>query len=1272
MREIQPDAFRRLNKNAFERFCQRLLEVEYEERFEANALRIEGAAEEDVSDGGRDLRVIVTREPIAASHWALLPDQPCDVWYSCKSHKDDGRKREPGGWRKQVREDLDPAPRLVVGTTGELHEDVDERSERKQPPSRELLDALSQGGRYVVLVNVRAEKQVEFERELRTVFDYWIRKLIDPSASLDRDAVLVRDASYLARVFNARPFAPSPALARELAIGEPDFLSDWRRWTEHYTRDRRDMKWEPDDRRRTLGTKLRGFLTSDERTPVFRLWGPPGVGKTRLVHQVLSEADVTDRVRFSEDASEVRAWLTNSDTTLAGDLILVVDEVPPADAVGLARDFQTHAPASARLVVVGPQELGHQGRPEPESLDRLDDAQTRAILANEIGPNDARIELALGLCRGYPLFAYWLGHALANDSDLLAEPGAALTGDDDPWDATCAVLVGPRGTDEHQWRARATRRGKALLLASLTTDHAWSRLDHDERRALADALGLSWAELETAAGECVSRSLLRVRGEHRYVSPANLERLVLNHFFSDRGPGGPPLDPRRLVRELPSFFDALSTRARLVHASDSCKRNLAHGALSELRSAARSRDSTRLRELAPLLGAASHAAPEDAVAAIEAVFEALGVETIAAGSFADALSGSLRHISHRRICAASFERVESLLFNLARHEPSQQQASDSSVLGPPAGWARSIWTSLFQPLTHLTRQSYELRFELLSRRLHSQDPHERELAVEALGHAVGQPGGGWAAGWDDIDGPWEHEQSPLPDYGARYGQAWSALLDASTDASVEVSGRARELIAGCLRFGLDGGLGPAHVARLTKLRSTWSIDERERLAEQVDDVIRYDLEGLGQRKALAQAFIHLREAAQPSSLEERIVAQVGRWHPGPWPININDRARLEHHLDIKLARELVADPHLLVAMLPWLSSPKAVRARQFAHAIGQADEPMRLLALLRDNSHDLAANRFTAAYVLGWLEAVGDATFDDWLEIARDRESPELLARILTIAPGNDHRAGLLLDLLRAHELPGPALAGFGFFTRWSKQVSTELLDQILVDLSKRDDSTMTTEGIGLLETRLQRAADDLAPTVRAAAHELLEREYGTLSSIVARGWTRSVVALAEHGDFPPLLTAIEYAASHSEYPHHVVDVLRTVAEAGLADCVWPIVARLLGGSNEADRRWLARIVTDARFVDAVTPKLILDWIGDDERRATEVVGMIAPRWLIRGEIAPALVSRFGADSEVGELLAEEADEVIDLDSWLTAAEPELRRWAERATRSRARSVSSG
>src|SRR5690606_5153184 len=102
-------------------------------------------------------------------------------------------------------------------------------------------------------------------------------------------AVKVRDATHLAKVFNERPFLLTEAVSRELALDEPEFLLDWECWTELYTLDRPRMAWKPDAWRKRLTDQIQEFLASESH-PVFRLWGPPGVGKTRLVHHVLEQA----------------------------------------------------------------------------------------------------------------------------------------------------------------------------------------------------------------------------------------------------------------------------------------------------------------------------------------------------------------------------------------------------------------------------------------------------------------------------------------------------------------------------------------------------------------------------------------------------------------------------------------------------------------------------------------------------------------------------------------------------------------------------------------------------------------------------------------------------------------------------------------------------------------------------------------------------------------------------------------------------------------------
>lgn len=1162
MRELEAHALRALTKTQFQRFCLRLLEEEYLARFEPKTVEIESGFE-DEPDGGRDLRAVVSRSAHTRAHWALLPDEPAahesaDFWYSCKTHKSDAHGRDPGGWRKQIRDDLDPSPRIINGRTGKLVDNAEDiaRSEEKRSPPADLLAALHSGSGFVVLVNVEASKRLEFEAELRTLFGFWLHRKFGRVPNLQH-VVRVRDASYLARVFNERPFTLSPELQARLRIDEPAHLLDWVRWTEEFERDRRDMVYREDVGRATIAKQLLESISSDQRAAVFRLWGPPGVGKTRLAHHTLEAANLQERVRFSQDFIGVLQWLTSRDGGPADDQILVVDEVPPIQAGTLAKTFGAIAPARARLIIVGPQDLGNVGGPTPVLVERLEPDTARAILIDEMNAADERIAVALALCGGYPLFAMWLGHALALDPELLRAPGSALTNDHDPWDAACAVLVGPRGADQDAWRAAAERRAKALLLASMTTERSWDGLQHDEEVRIVDALGIGWSDLMGAARECENRGLLRrpSAGNRRYVSPANLERLVLNHFFGDSGPGGPPLDPRRLARTLPEFFPTLLPRAELVIASDACKRNLSSAVFAEIHEAMGRNDGATARRLAEFLPWASHHDPSLALAQIESLFGEFGPERIVAalGRWA---GESLAHLTHREIGAGEFERVEALLFELARA---------GFTPGELRGFA---WTHLFAAVLHLTRRPFEERFAILQRRLASKDTRERALAVVALGHLV-EPRSISATieeQRDDVDGPWEHAQTPEPDYHQRFRAGWSTLLDMCEDSDETVSALARTAVAANLKNGLSIGLDDLHIDRLAAAVSNWTARQRGRLIERLDD-----------NPDRSESLSRLRTALEPVTLDEKLLTRVGRWPSGPRLVEIDQWRERVQARDAELAREIIT--HAAAEHFEWLRSNEAVRAREFATALGREDRELRLLPQLQAAANDSAGRAVVAAYMAGWAEVAGDLLFDQWRAVAAI--DPETLARVLARVPGTDARARQLLALLRDSKVPSDAVAGVGLAARWAASVSNPVIDELLIALDERLDEGTAREGVGLTRTRLTRTSSELSDRTRAAMHRLLGRAgRASLPSVVAVPWIESVVTLAHHGDLEPLDAALRHVArpNYVGFSHHLVEALQLLVRTGFSAQIWAVLVDLLDDEVAAGK--LAPVLEDSGLLE--------------------------------------------------------------------------------------------
>lgn len=1266
MRRIDSRALRKLAKHDFERFCRKLLDAEVS-RFPASdppPVELEGPGLDDTADGGRDLRARIEQRAHEEGHWNLLSSTPADIWFSCKSHKDDGptTKAEPRSWMAQVRADLDPSPRIGQAYRSELVEDAPRIAREKlvagkHPPKR-LLEHLRDGGCFHVLVNVGASQRAEFEAEIAAILGFWIEVLWGSRVAL-HDRIKIRDAHHLANVLEARPVRLDSDLEAALGLGEPEILLRWPEWTLRLTKERPPLDvFGMDDRRRALVEQLRRFLTApDSHEKVLHLWGPPGVGKTHLVHHVIAELpELHARVRFTQRVSDIGRFLQQREPRLADDVVLVVDEAPTAGLGNvLLGPFEaaTLDSSRARLIVIGPRDGRYRGRPDPRAVEPLADAAIREILMSEMAGNDERLETVLELCEGYPLFAFWLGKALADDPYLLREPRARLTGDRCPWEATAAVLVGPRGDDASAWEQRAVALAKALLLSVLAHAEAWASIDDTEQEALAKALRTSWDALLESAHDCERRGLLRSLDDgRRYISPANLERMILNYFFDGRG----PVDPADIARRCPRRYTRLQERAHRVEASDACKRSLASAHLDALESLL-TNPSTMVEELriAPLRWS-SHDAPERT---------ALTIESLVAAS--DAMSESdlvwaLVHLSVRRLSASAFAAVEASLFRIG----TEGIAHHRHV-------ALQTWARLFACRAHFTHRPFEERLALLRHRLRSSSPGERKAAIAGLGPAIGSSTTtSITPGWDDEDRPWEHQGGPSLDLDQRSERAWSMLLDISNDADPDVAAAARSLVASGLRLGLAGGLTVGALEQLTGLVKSWAAHERRLVAAQLAE-IDHGMLARSRGDAIVEPLRRLRESVAPTGLFEHLVAHVGHRALA----RRSEPAELHTAADVAIAEALVARPPELRACIGWLASGEAIRWRELARTIGRCDPEQTLLPLILEiveqSPSSVLGRGLVAIYLTGWGETLGADGFDAWIEQdATGRGVSALLrARAIVTSGGSDRRAAMLLRLIAHEALPPDALEGLGYDESWGGAVALELVDELLLALARCGDPG-AREAVGLSAMRLARSTSCDA-RVRWALHDILTRTgERRIPAIEAIAWRRAVLRLAASGDWHPIKGLLAKIASggSSEYPHHLDDVLGRLVQQGFSSRIWSILSEILVAHAPTDS--LVLLVEQVDLFHVLDPEVVMKWIGMDAGRAIRVAEVLTPRAPRLEPVARELIGKLGADHDAAMILGRHAcaphgfygtDDALAARAklarqWSLDDDPEVRRWA--------------
>lgn len=1212
---LTTEKLRKLDKHRFERFCRALLDADRTARFERGTVEIAGPNDEDVPDGGLDLQARVGTAAVATAETPLLRHGPGWVLYSCKSHRDDASTRPPSGWIAQVRREIDPAPSIYDARRKAVAADASERADQTPDALRDLIERICRDdAEYCVLINVGASDRSrladEFARRLRER----ARLLLGPDVDVRDHQVRVLDANELVNAFNERPFAIPTELEYALG-GRDDAFRSWSTWVESIENERRILDYVEDHHRAELHARLESLM--DQPSPG-SLWivGDPGVGKTRAVHRFFDKhPELQHRIRQTDDWEDVEYWLRQDRPRSMRDVLLVVDEVPSRRGDELAREFRRSAATTeVKLVMIGTRGEG-QGNVSPVfALPRLGRSEFRRLIEAELdnahsqGPVRARVSMLVErLSQGYPLFAMWLTQGLAKNPELLDEPGTGLTDARDPWTATSLVLASRSAHSTYeQWNAAADIRGRALLLAMLVPRGRWIFSSELEQR-FASALGRSWAELDEAARDCRTRGLLReTKRGLLYISPTNLERLVLNHYFG--GPH-PPLEPGRLRDRLGSRVDRLLVRAQRVGASTSCRTQLADALLD------RALEGLNNDVAVPdILLRIAHERP---VAVARRVRGMVGSTAGPAPRRMEEISRTIRHLRHRKLDESTFALVEDALF----------------ALSPNEDWA-VIFTSGF----HATYQTFEFRLGLLETRLDSADPDHRRAAIAGLRFAI-QPRGRprVSASSDDIDvataGPWE---IPSPEESAeRSACGWALLLRVADDHDREVSAAARHEIAQNFPEGTKLGLRarPTLLHDLAEATQRWTLPERNALGRAMDDVDRHDVDPFPNAP---QALDTLRAAIEPHSLEERLIAQVGRWHPLSGSLEAPEFEDQQLQADRTLAAECVASPDTLLGCEQWLDSRDALRVSTFGRALGEVDRDLVLLDPLRERIEAGALHSLTASYLAAWARRDPSA-FDRWIERVSPR--PRLGEVIATAIAGNDassFRAEILSDLVERRRVTTTSLRGIGSWG-WGRELAIDVLDRLVTALTKTDEPELARPAVGLAGHRIE--ARPVDPSIADVLVRLVDLTRSThLPASGEQDWVALVTVLAHEGR-TEVLTSIAGAIGDPGYSHQAAQAIEKLSAEGLADELWHALSVALTHDPQFARP-LEFMLSQTSLRERLSAETIMEWVGHDPQRGTTVARLTAPHQEVLDPLAHGLIERFGRDSDVARTIEARAGSI--------------------------------
>jgi hypothetical protein len=765
--------------------------------------------------------------------------------------------------------------------------------------------------------------------------------------------------------------------------------------------------------------------------PIFTLYGDPGVGKTRLVYQALTDLPgASGLVVYTEGREEaIRiAYDVAQDRSLHA--ILVADECS-SDARRLLAEVAGGASGRLRVIAIGDTGDGPDSAQPDNFLRKPAPEAVQDVLARNFPrvPADLRRGYA-DLCEGLigpaaELCRSWrrtglrdsIGRALVMAEDCLDR---GVPSDDDQRVIEAISLL--------------TRVGyKDEVKHELTTLCKITGLDHNEFRQRASHLHQTTGFVGQA-------------GRYYYVTP----KIVAQAAFCRAWRRWGVADPERFLDEIPPEI-AKQFQDRVARSAPDKVRECISRLFADWAASVQPEhlaDPAVTQRLIVLV----ETDPQSHLPRLRALVER-SIDQELFGVVGDSISGQWgprRHLVWlaERLAAFAeyFEDAEAVLLRLAVTE-SEHRISNN---------ATAIWKQLFRIFLSGTEAPFANRLELLRTRLSSADGRVSALALDAL-EGVLEPHPWSVVGPFVVAGrvrPDEWRPQTHLEYAECFRATADLLRQAAGSDRADVSLRARKLAMTRLWQLLDGGQLAAAQDILTP--SGLSEEMRAQLLPEVDNYLELRTEPADDRHRLPEDYLQqIRSwlaSLRPQDFHGRLVTAVA---VNPW-LYTRDRREEEWRSELRaLAAECIRDPGLLDREMTWLCSPDARSAAYFGDHLSGADTDDALLDAIFGSVLQHQSALLARGYVAGTLRSRMDrlTRVNEWIDRI-GLKSPELAFDLFMV--GGDETGALerALRLVDAERLPTTHLGGFtygGAARHLSVDQVVELLRRLLPAVERGD-----------------------------------------------------------------------------------------------------------------------------------------------------------------------------------------------------------------------------
>ncbi len=766
------------------------------------------------------------------------------------------------------------------------------------------------------------------------------------------------------------------------------------------------------DRQQKFIDDARAQLRRHDGAVHLRVRGEAGIGKTRLVLEVLRADDLSPLVVYCDGPQKFLNGPLLNELLRDDNEFHVVAVVDECDRKSYTAIWNQLGGRGNRIKLISV----HNDIDEPSGgtvvLDAppLDDVEVSAVIQEYDVPKDHADRWAY-YCDGSPRVAHVIGQNLkSHPDDILKQPDSVdlwdryIAGDDDP----ASQAVQQRRT-VLRFLALFKRFGYEGPVVS-EAQSIWKLINEADP-------AITWPRFQEIIKLLRDRRLLQ--GETTlYITPKFLHIELWTEWFEIYGAGFNVDEfEARLTPDLIEWFREMFRYAR--ESRDAMK--VVNKLLDESGPFG-SADFFRNRGGAEFFLRLTDAAPDAALRRLERTVGTWSVDQLR--DFGEGRRQVVWALERIAVWKELFAGAARLLLRLAAAE-NENFANN----------ATGVFADLFSPghgPVAPTEASPEERFPALVEAITSPSSEERQAGRLAADHAL-TTGHFFRMVGAEHQGLRRPPQLWTPKTWGEifdaYRRVWR-LLEERLDGMPrdEQKEAVKILLTHARGVGGMANLTPMVVGTLTELLNKRYVDRRD-LIEVVEDIYRYDASSF--EPEVRPYWDKLRAVLTPNDFHSRLERYVGM---NRWADLVDEEGQRRSDKIERLIRDLAAqafaDHQLLMRELSWLVTDEAKNGFQFGYELGQLDSSVELLDALLDTQRK-PSEKPSAFFLGGYLRALFERSPNDCEELldklAKDDELKQIVPELSWRSGLTDRGALRILALARSRSLDTGLLRMFTF-----------------------------------------------------------------------------------------------------------------------------------------------------------------------------------------------------------------------------------------------------